>query len=496
MPDDRYYFDEAGIRRIVSTVRRVEQMPYGGSPTQPPRSSSGTPVRWLRCENNSGEEIPPYSVVGIENGTVLDGLCHVSLDKPRGQKLCGLTGREPIEVGARGACHLEVGLASYDDDDGTPSAGETWGRKNGQWALAKNYPGFTVLGVHDSDQHLMLVAPAQSKEIPFYLQSGGPVPPYGVMVQSTLGTIDIDGVTHLRMTTPGGPASGDRLYFINGPTEVVAGSSGLGLCSMAGDQPVRAAYETAYGHPSGSGATQRTFGCVPGSFKLHPGLPGLLYVGGTNSTEGTCLVVRSNRQNYWGKVESIGSSETAYGNTSYQKYRGVTVWPSNGPSGPVYDGSGGGTTYPDISFNVVIRHNANQDVAVWVGDYVLYSEEFQTTSSIFAASPGACLDAKAGTVVMWADSSAATIPRGWAIMDGTANSAGNGGSGRDMRGYFPVGYKSGDADFGTFGGTGGAKTHTHGAGAQIGSGANLSSSASNLPPYKALYFIERLTPGN
>lgn len=46
----------------------------------------------------------------------------------------------------------------------------------------------------------------------------------------------------------------------------------------------------------------------------------------------------------------------------------------------------------------------------------------------------------------------ADIPAGWALMDGTANSVGNGGSGIDMRGMVPYGY-SGAGDFATIGGT-------------------------------------------
>lgn len=57
----------------------------------------------------------------------------------------------------------------------------------------------------------------------------------------------------------------------------------------------------------------------------------------------------------------------------------------------------------------------------------------------------------AGAVVLWAGA-IGSIPTGWALMDGTANSVGNGGSGIDMRGMVPYGY-SGAGDFATIGGT-------------------------------------------
>ena len=55
-----------------------------------------------------------------------------------------------------------------------------------------------------------------------------------------------------------------------------------------------------------------------------------------------------------------------------------------------------------------------------------------------------------GTIVMWAG---ATAPTGWAICDGTNGTP-------DMRGFVPVGYKSGDTNFGTLNGTVGEATHT------------------------------------
>jgi hypothetical protein len=93
--------------------------------------------------------------------------------------------------------------------------------------------------------------------------------------------------------------------------------------------------------------------------------------------------------------------------------------------------------------------------------------------------PAASMDDAIGTVKMW-NGYAAAIPRGW--REYTA-----------LQGKFPVGYKSGDADFGGVGATGGAKTHVHGSGSTSGSGAGASAgvAASNLPPFSSVIFIER-----
>lgn len=79
----------------------------------------------------------------------------------------------------------------------------------------------------------------------------------------------------------------------------------------------------------------------------------------------------------------------------------------------------------------------------------------------------------AGSVMLWAGA-VGSIPSGWAQMNGTDNSVGNGGSGIDMRGMVPYGY-SGAGDFATvgasiaasltvaFAGTGNVTTSSNGA---------------------------------
>lgn len=114
------------------------------------------------------------------------------------------------------------------------------------------------------------------------------------------------------------------------------------------------------------------------------------------------------------------------------------------------------------------------------------------------------IDAAIGTVRMQTNT---TVPRGWGLMDGTANSSGNGGSGYSMTNLFPRAMTS-------VGSTGGADTHTHTIGAsdvgtpsttqvvQSGTGATVAAdthkhtinvqNGSTLPAYRGLYFIERL----
>ena len=108
-----------------------------------------------------------------------------------------------------------------------------------------------------------------------------------------------------------------------------------------------------------------------------------------------------------------------------------------------------------------------------------------------------------------------TIPRGWALMDGTSNGSSVGGSGIDMRSRFVVCYDPtspppsyGDTVYqgiGT-GAAGGTKTHSHASHTQsssnifyTGGGVVFTDRLSSLthdtqdhrPPFMVLAFIER-----
>lgn len=151
-----YRFDEHGVRRIVQTVRRVEQGPRTGGVHFPPMVSSGSSQWWRPGYNASGETIPAYSVARIEAGSVIDGVYHHHLEKPStplGEY--GLTVGLDVAAGGLPGFHVEAGFAIY-DDTGPPAVGETWGPKADQWELSKDCPGFICLGVVDADRKIML----------------------------------------------------------------------------------------------------------------------------------------------------------------------------------------------------------------------------------------------------------------------------------------------------------------------------------------------------
>jgi hypothetical protein len=168
-----------------------------------------------------------------------------------------------------------------------------------------------------------------------------------------------------------------------------------------------------------------------------------------------------------------------------------------------YDGAS--DTYPLIEISVDLRRpmslsggdgNASHLVPnVRIGQTLLVRRirwGRDTTSMIWIPVDANHLDDPIGTIKLWHGNN---IPSGWQVCDGTNGTV-------DLRGKFPAGFLSGDADFGTVGGSGGAKTHTHTAhgttAGQSGTGitaltaTNNHSTTSHLPPYATIKFIERV----
>lgn len=104
---------------------------------------------------------------------------------------------------------------------------------------------------------------------------------------------------------------------------------------------------------------------------------------------------------------------------------------------------------PNVNNVNVNVGNAQHKVVLWgqngAGirfDNIYADNIYDLNGNVWSAFP-------AGSVMLWAGS-VGSIPSGWALMDGTANSVGNGGSGIDMRGLIPYGY-SGSGAFATIG---------------------------------------------
>jgi len=152
----QYYFDESGVRRIVGAIRRVESDPRPHAAYTSPSVASGNSQNWIRCKNDSGETIPAYSVVGVTTGATLDGSYHLYAKKPSTTFYesygftCSVASTSSDKVGVI----FETGLVKY--DTGTPTVGQGYGVKPGQFTVSLNYPGSWVcLGIVDSTLKIM-----------------------------------------------------------------------------------------------------------------------------------------------------------------------------------------------------------------------------------------------------------------------------------------------------------------------------------------------------
>ena len=99
------------------------------------------------------------------------------------------------------------------------------------------------------------------------------------------------------------------------------------------------------------------------------------------------------------------------------------------------------TTAPDDNGELPNGWAQIIDGAAWFKGQVKFDQAPVGDGGGIAALP-------VGSVILWAGA-IGSIPSGWALMDGTANTT---GSGIDMRGQIPYGY-SGAGDFATIGGT-------------------------------------------
>jgi hypothetical protein len=178
---------------------------------------------------------------------------------------------------------------------------------------------------------------------------------------------------------------------------------------------------------------------------------------------------------------------------------------ASGGSVSVEIGTGSGDTYGD-AFTLTADFGPTSGTAgTWASLNIAENDTFKVVYDF--GSPGVgdggysiddptVFDAPVGTMRFVAlDQSA---PRGWAAMDGSANSSGNGGSGIDMMSFFPYGGTSpsntaGGVTAGDFGELAGPPEGSYDATGIYGykaSGGGVV--ASGLPPYKTVTPIERL----
>ncbi len=156
MADDVDYYleseDVGTLRKLIAWWRthRKETAPI-------PLKQWGK-VRGVPFYNDSGEKIPANAIMAISG---YDTTRHiVKVKKP------GTTFRQVYLVNRSSEVEVDVtGIAQdadeqavlYDDGAGTPTLGDGWGPKPGQWSVSLNYPNTCIVaGIKDDTKKIML----------------------------------------------------------------------------------------------------------------------------------------------------------------------------------------------------------------------------------------------------------------------------------------------------------------------------------------------------
>jgi hypothetical protein len=102
---------------------------------------------WLPIVNDSGEIIPANSLVRATGVDAATGFLSVAKPTTDGDPRVLIVGATQVPVGGRSVATYDLRHEiAYEQDDGEPAAGETWGAAVGSWTARKNKAGFTILG--------------------------------------------------------------------------------------------------------------------------------------------------------------------------------------------------------------------------------------------------------------------------------------------------------------------------------------------------------------
>ena len=233
------------------------------------------------------------------------------------------------------------------------------------------------------------------------------------------------------LTVPQPPAQGNYNwpqpppYLISEGQPVANHEQGLGTRAIT--EPILAQLAT----PSGL-VWNRGMACGPANGPaLHPGLPGFVLIGLPTTIGGTT----------YGLVIADAGMSKIWCAKSTQKWNSASI-PEAVTSQPYlacnpYDAA---TGYTDSSVTIAVSlpvHGAVQDYNVQAGDVLAYTWDAVCVGFValhilgLGGTARSLINAKVGTTIV---STTMIAPAGWALMNGTANSIDNGGSGIDMGG--------------------------------------------------------------
>lgn len=118
-------------------------------------------ARWLAAKNNDAGEMPAFAVAVVaSSGT--EGQFVLTKPTANGEH-AWIAGAVPALAGDGAEVTNDFpAWALYDDGDGTPAVGETWGAGASSWKLRKNNAGFRICGTPDTTLKIVPVERAAS----------------------------------------------------------------------------------------------------------------------------------------------------------------------------------------------------------------------------------------------------------------------------------------------------------------------------------------------
>lgn len=102
-------------------------------------------VRFVLCQNTSGEVIPAFAVMRITGFS--NGALQVAKPNAASMTKVAINGPAAIEIAGFGNATLDSPyFVLYETGDGTPVLGDAWGTENGGWKLRAANEGFCAIG--------------------------------------------------------------------------------------------------------------------------------------------------------------------------------------------------------------------------------------------------------------------------------------------------------------------------------------------------------------
>ena len=329
------------------------------------------------------------------------------------------------------------------------------------------------------------------------------------------------------------------VYFLNSNATVAAGENGRAYTATG--KPRWARLHSNVTNPDIDGInTGELWGPLPGQtgdeFSLWKGAPGFRTVTGAQEFETIAgsewywaAQVTRDTGPFWVVAEENWDLDPS--NEEYSILVKLIEHPNSVPelhnsdfhsdhSSLIYDGHD--SDHPDVEFRVKLPCGDDRHPNIERGQ--IFEVRFQHNTNASGGSSHQCVIVSQG----WDspligsyelrvdpcgdDLTNGSVPQGWALADGTANSIGNGGNAVDMRGRFIVGVDDrgggvpshSDSNY-TQGNTGGNKTHSHtvnttdvtdldkdGFDNFTAHLVNSTSDENHVPPWVAAYYLERL----